>query len=239
MTLTVARRMISAELLKLRKRRSTMLWALFLGAGSMVIYYSYAALDHASDPRHHGPAGGALGFARGLQGLAILPLQCDDQQRTIHFQVGHASLMQLKRSNTFHFTQEHFVHIFYRLAEFMLLLQEKSFCHSDIKPDNAVLLVNADHTTTPVADLSAFQKTHPVQNPEPDDFEPPTPGTGKIVRIDEGGQVQELASGLSLPTAMTFGPDGNLYVSNRGFGNPPGAGQVVKVTVPSRRFPRR
>ena len=31
---------------------------------------------------------------------------------------------------------------------------------------------------------------------------------------------------------MTFGPDGALYVSNYGFGFPPGAGQIVKVTVP-------
>jgi hypothetical protein len=72
MTLTLAKRMVSCEILKLRKKRSTMLWGLFLGAGSMVIYYAYAALDHASNPAHHGPAGGALGFARGLQGLAIL-----------------------------------------------------------------------------------------------------------------------------------------------------------------------
>ena len=72
MTPALAKRMISSEILKLRKKRSTMLWVLFLGAGSMVIYYAYAALDHASDPAHHGPAGGALGFARGLQGLAIL-----------------------------------------------------------------------------------------------------------------------------------------------------------------------
>jgi len=72
MTLTLAKRMVSSEILKLRKKRSTMLWGLFLGAGSMVIYYAYAALDHASDPAHHGPAGGTLGFARGLQGLAIL-----------------------------------------------------------------------------------------------------------------------------------------------------------------------
>jgi hypothetical protein len=64
--------MVSSEILKLRKKRSTMLWGLFLGAGSIVIYYAYAALDHASDPTHHGPAGGTLGFARGLQGLAIL-----------------------------------------------------------------------------------------------------------------------------------------------------------------------
>ena len=72
MTTTLAKRMISSEILKLRKKRSTMLWGLFLGAGSMVIYSAYAALDHASDPAHHGPAGGALGFARSLQGLAIL-----------------------------------------------------------------------------------------------------------------------------------------------------------------------
>lgn len=72
MTLTLAARMVSSEVLKLRRKRSAMLWGLFLGAGSMVIYYTYAALDHASDPVRHGPAGGTLGFARGLQGLAIL-----------------------------------------------------------------------------------------------------------------------------------------------------------------------
>jgi pimeloyl-ACP methyl ester carboxylesterase len=61
----------------------------------------------------------------------------------------------------------------------------------------------------------------------------PTPGTGKVLRIDHSGTVQEIASGLSLPTAMTFGPDGNLYVSNLGFGPPPvGLGQVVKIEVP-------
>jgi hypothetical protein len=44
----------------------------------------------------------------------------------------------------------------------------------------------------------------------------------------------EIATGLSLPTAMTFGPDGNLYVSNLGFGPPPvGAGQVLKVIAPA------
>lgn len=72
MNLTLAKRMVASEILKLRRKRSSMLWALFLGAGSMVAYYAYAAMDHASDPLHHGPAGGTLGFARGLQGLAIL-----------------------------------------------------------------------------------------------------------------------------------------------------------------------
>lgn len=62
----------------------------------------------------------------------------------------------------------------------------------------------------------------------------PTPDTGDIVRITSGGNPQVIASGLFLPTAMTFGPDGALYVSNVGFGPPPvGLGQVVRVTVPN------
>jgi hypothetical protein len=215
---------------------------------------------------------------------------------------------------------------------------------------NGVLRVNPDGSTTMVANLSSFQKSHPVANPQPDDFEPdgtwysmiavdgvfyaiepnhgeldaisaggqvrrvldissiqghivptalafdghdffvgnldtfpikdgsskimritpgghlttvyinfsdilglafdgtgrlyvlenttgnlfPTPGTGKILRVDGKNRYKEIATGLSLPTAMTFGPDGNLYVSNLGFGPPPiGAGQVLKVIVPS------
>jgi hypothetical protein len=30
---------------------------------------------------------------------------------------------------------------------------------------------------------------------------------------------------------MTYGRDGNLYVSNFGFGAPPGAGQIVRVAI--------
>jgi len=40
-----------------------------------------------------------------------------------------------------------------------------------------------------------------------------------------------VAPGLSFPSGITFGPDGKLYVSNFGFGAPPGAGQVVRVDV--------
>ena len=61
----------------------------------------------------------------------------------------------------------------------------------------------------------------------------PTPGTGKIVRIAAGGVRTVIASGLVLPTAMTFGPDGAIYVSNVGFGPPPnGLGQILRITVP-------
>ena len=37
---------------------------------------------------------------------------------------------------------------------------------------NAILRVNADGTTSMVANLSQFLKSHPPANPEPDDFEP-------------------------------------------------------------------
>jgi hypothetical protein len=61
----------------------------------------------------------------------------------------------------------------------------------------------------------------------------PTKNTGKIVRVDGKNQYTDIATGLFLPTGMTFGPDGNLYVSNVGFGPPPmGLGQILKITVP-------
>lgn len=58
----------------------------------------------------------------------------------------------------------------------------------------------------------------------------PTPGTGKILRLSSDGTQTEIATDLNLPTAMTFGPDGNLYVSSWGFGAP-GMGEIDKVTV--------
>jgi hypothetical protein len=58
-------------------------------------------------------------------------------------------------------------------------------------------------------------------------------GTGTIVRVRHHGSVETVATGLSFPTAMTFGPDNKLYVSNFGFAAPPGAGQIVRIDVPT------
>jgi hypothetical protein len=67
----------------------------------------------------------------------------------------------------------------------------------------------------------------------------PNPGDGKVVRMNhpDGGPHDRdqtvIADGLTFPTAMTFGPDGALYVSNFGFGAPPdGEGQILRITVP-------
>ncbi len=58
-------------------------------------------------------------------------------------------------------------------------------------------------------------------------------GRGQVVRVTASGSLVTVASGLTLPTAMAFGPDGALYVSNLGFGTPPGAGEIVRVTLPA------
>ena len=60
----------------------------------------------------------------------------------------------------------------------------------------------------------------------------PTPGTGDIIRIDPSGNRRTLVTGLNLPTALEYGPDGNLYVSNWGFGPPAiGGGQILKIKI--------
>jgi hypothetical protein len=59
----------------------------------------------------------------------------------------------------------------------------------------------------------------------------PNPGVGKVVRLNRTGDIEDVATGLSVPTGMTFGPDGHLYVSNWGAA-PAGLGQIVRITIP-------
>ncbi len=61
----------------------------------------------------------------------------------------------------------------------------------------------------------------------------PTPGKGDIVTIDLFGRKDTIVTGLDLPTAMTFGPDGDLYVSNKGFGFPAGSGEILRISLSS------
>jgi len=59
---------------------------------------------------------------------------------------------------------------------------------------------------------------------------PGPPFSGRVVRVARDGSLETIVSGLALPTGMTFGPDGALYVSVFGFGAPPGVGAVVRIT---------
>jgi len=116
--------------------------------------------------------------------------------------------------------------------------------------DNAVLRVNADGTTTMIADLSAFLKTHPVKNPEPDDFEPDgtwysmvevrgaffavEPNHGELDMITTDGQIRRIVDisateGHIVPTAVAY--DGNFYVGNLNtFPIQEGSSKILKIT---------
>ncbi len=68
-----------------------------------------------------------------------------------------------------------------------------------------------------------------LENTTGNDF--PTPGTGDVIRIDHSGARRAIVTGLNLPTAMAFGPDNKLYISNWGFGPPAiGGGEILKVS---------
>ncbi len=56
----------------------------------------------------------------------------------------------------------------------------------------------------------------------------PTPGAGDVVRVTRSGDIEKVITGLTLPTGMTFGPNGALYVSNMG-ATP--AGQILEFEI--------
>jgi hypothetical protein len=59
----------------------------------------------------------------------------------------------------------------------------------------------------------------------------PLPGSGKIVRVSDSGEITDVLTGLSFPTAITAGPDGALYVSEFGYGDDPTAGRILQVRL--------
>ncbi|HXR28117.1 MAG TPA: hypothetical protein VN772_00965 [Solirubrobacteraceae bacterium] len=71
MNATIAAQMTGADLLKLRKKRGTMIWVLVLALAPIVILFTVKAIQHASTPAKEGPAGGTPGFIDGLRLLAL------------------------------------------------------------------------------------------------------------------------------------------------------------------------
>jgi hypothetical protein len=123
--------------------------------------------------------------------------------------------------------------------------------HGLLGTDNSLLRVNPDGTTTQVADLSQFLKSHPVANPNPGDFEPDgtwysmvavrgdlyavEPNHGEIDRIDPStGAISRLidisaSQGHIVPTALAY--KGNFFFGNLGtFPVTPGSESLFKVT---------
>jgi hypothetical protein len=115
---------------------------------------------------------------------------------------------------------------------------------------NGIVRVNADDSTTLVADLSAFQQANPVAHPEPADFEPDgtwysmqvvrgdfyavEPNHGELVRVSTDGAIQRIADisasqGHIVPTALAV--HGNFYVANLNtFPIVEGSSKVLKIT---------
>ena len=74
------------------------------------------------------------------------------------------------------------------------------------------------------------KRPQPAYAVEPNHDPGPEPGTGRLLRILHNRKQE---SGiLVVPTGITFGPDGALYISNISYGAPPvGAGQILKVEL--------
>jgi len=123
--------------------------------------------------------------------------------------------------------------------------------HGLLHTDNELLRVNSDGTTTAVANLSAYQKLHPVARPELGDFEPDgtwysmivvrgmiyavEPNHGEIVQIDPStGAITRVADvsasqGHIVPTVIAY--SGNFLFGNLNtFPIVPGSSGIYKMT---------
>jgi len=69
--LIIARQMIGADLLRLRKKRGFIALVLLVVIAPVAIALGYDVIQHASDPAHHGPAGGLHSYTRVLEILGI------------------------------------------------------------------------------------------------------------------------------------------------------------------------
>lgn len=115
---------------------------------------------------------------------------------------------------------------------------------------NGIFKINSNNTWSMVADLSAFQKAHPVAVPEPDDFEPDgtpysmvvvrgafyvvEPNHGELDMISLDGTIKRIADisatqGHIVPTAVAY--HGNFYVGNLNtFPIEEGSSKILKIT---------
>jgi hypothetical protein len=123
--------------------------------------------------------------------------------------------------------------------------------HGVANTTNGIFRVNQGGGVTLVADLSAYQKAHPVAHPDADDFEPDgtwysmvaadnalyavEPNHGEVDRIGANGSINRIADisatqGHIVPTAIAA-RNGAFYVGNlNGFPISPGSSKILLVT---------
>jgi hypothetical protein len=58
-------------------------------------------------------------------------------------------------------------------------------------------------------------------------------GQGKVVRVRHSGAIEEVVTGLNVPTGMTFGPDDRLYISDFGAAPAPilSVGRILRFDI--------
>jgi hypothetical protein len=100
-----------------------------------------------------------------------------------------------------------------------------------ITPDGTISTYATGLTTVLGLSFDASGNLYALESMTAPGFPGPSQvGSGTVVKVNTSGAPTTVATGLSFATGMTTGPDGNLYVSNFGFG-PADAGQIVKVTL--------
>jgi ABC-type transport system involved in multi-copper enzyme maturation permease subunit len=67
----IALRMFDADLLKLRKKRGTLIWVIVLALAPVIVLFTVKAIQHSSNPVKYGPAGGTPGFTDGVRLLCL------------------------------------------------------------------------------------------------------------------------------------------------------------------------
>src|SRR5271167_444074 len=67
----IALQMFGADVLKVRKRRGTLIWVFVLALLPVIILFAAKAIQHSSNPVRYEPAGGTSGFTDGVRLLAL------------------------------------------------------------------------------------------------------------------------------------------------------------------------
>ena len=130
------------------------------------------------------------------------------------------------------------------------LLAGAGCSHGVASVPNSIIKVNQNGTWTPVANLSAWQQSHPVAQPEEDDFEPDgtwysminvrgdlyalEPNHGELVKVTTKGNISRVidisaTQGHIVPTVLAY--HGNFYIGNlHTFPISGGASKIYKIT---------
>ena len=123
--------------------------------------------------------------------------------------------------------------------------------HGVINTVNGVYRIGGNGNPVLVADLSTFQKAHPVANPEPDDFEPDgtwwsmnavgqmlyavEPNHGEIDKISTTGAISRVADisasqGHIVPTASAYRTALSTSATLNTFPIVPGSSKILRIT---------